>query len=146
MATRSSLEGVADLTRKLNQLSSLEEGRALRACVRAGMHPVLKRAEAHIPVGSEAHRLAAAYHKQLVAPGFSKQSLRLETAINGAKNIADAVVGVLKEAFYIVSFVDRGTRYQRRQPWLARSLAEGREDGEVALRDSLRKSVLRAAR
>lgn len=145
MATRPTLDGVAALTRQLIALGKLDDGKALKAAVKAGMQPVYKRARATIPVGSIPHRLAAAYGKQLVNSGFAQQSLRTISTINAQKNIASCVLGVRKAAFYILNFVELGTRYQRAQPWIRRALFDGRSDGEEALRASLQKAVLKAA-
>lgn len=143
--TRSTLEGVAQLTRQLIALGKLDDGKALRSAIRAGMSPALKRAKAYIPVGVAPHRLAPAYGKLLVNLGYAKQSLRLITTINDQKNIASAIMGVRKSAFYAVNFVERGTRYQPAQHWLTRSFGDSRGDGEEAIRKNLQKAVLKAA-
>jgi HK97 gp10 family phage protein len=145
MATRPTLEGVAQLTRQLISLGKLDDGKALKAAVKAGIQPAYKRAKATIPVGSVPHRLAAAYGKQLVNSGFAQQSLRTITTINAEKNIASALLGVRKNAFYILNFVELGTRYQRAQPFLRPAFFNSRDDMELALRASLQKAVLKAA-
>jgi HK97 gp10 family phage protein len=144
MAARSNLEGVAELTRQLIALGKLENGAALKLAVRAGMKPVLAAAKANIPVGTEPHRLAAAYGKLLVAPGFAQSQLAIGVSINAAKNIASATVGDRSRAFYS-KFAELGTRYRQATPWLRRALTDNREAAENALRDALRRAVLRAA-
>lgn len=145
-ATRSSLEGVAQLTRQLIALGKLDDGKVLRGAVAAGMAPAKKRFLATMAVGTEPHRLSATYGKLLVAPGYAHQHVKLITTINGQKNIASAVLGVTKEAFYIVNFVELGTRYQAAQPQLRRALSESRSDGEEALRDYFGRAVEKAAK
>ena len=140
--TRSTLEGVAALTAQLNALSSLEEGRALRGAVRAGMKPALERAQTLAPVGSQPHRLK---NGLLVAPGYARSTLRIVTTINGAKNIASAILSTRKLAFYEALFVEMGTRKMPAQPWLRRSLLESRPRCEEAFRDSIARAVARAA-
>jgi HK97 gp10 family phage protein len=143
MATRSSLVGVAELTKQLNQLASLEEGRALKRAVKAGIKPALVRAQELIPVGRVPHRT---YKGLLVAPGFAKASLRTISTINGAKNIASGILGVRQQAFYILKFVELGTRFMEAQPWIRRALLESRSDCEEAFRASIAASVEKAAK
>lgn len=144
MATRSTLEGVAELTKQLIALGKLDDGKALRGAIKAGMQPAYKRAQAYIPVGSIPHRLAPAYGRLLVNSGFAKSALRTITTINAQKNIASAVMGVRKAAFYILNFVELGTRYQSPQPWIRRALNDGRSEGEEAIRAYLQKAVMKA--
>jgi HK97 gp10 family phage protein len=143
MATRSSLEGVAALTKQLNQLSSLEEGRALRRAVKAGIKPALKRAQELIAVGTEPHRLT---NGLLVAPGYAKAALRTISTINSAKNIASGILGVRKLAFYALQFLEMGTRFMAAQPWIRRALLESRSDCEEAFRASIAASIEKATK
>lgn len=143
MATRSTLEGVAELTRQLNELSVLEEGRALRRAVRAGMKPALIRAQSIAPVGTEPHRLR---NGLLVAPGYAKSTLRIVTSLNAAKNIASAIMSTGKLAFYEAVFKELGTWKMAATPWLRRSLLESRNDCEEAFRASIAASVEKAAK
>jgi HK97 gp10 family phage protein len=139
---RSTLEGVAALTKQLNELSSLEEGRALRNAVRAGMKPALAQARITAPVGSEPHRLK---NGLLVAPGYARGTVRVITTINAAKNIASAIMSTRALAFYEAVFVELGTHKMPAQPWLRRSLLETRAAGEAAFKDSIARAVARAA-
>jgi len=140
---RSSLEGVAALTRQLNALSSLEEGRALKRAVKAGIKPALKRAQDTVPIGTVPFRT---YRGLLVAPGFAKQSLRTISTINAAKNVASGILGVRKEGYYILQFVEFGTRKMPAHPFFRRALFDSRSDCEEAFRDSIARSVVRAAK
>jgi HK97 gp10 family phage protein len=141
--SRSTLEGVAQLTRQLEALGKLEDGKPLRAAVKAGINEALKRAQSYIPVGTRPHRLA---NGLLVAPGFAKSQLRTVATLNKEKNVASGVLGVRKAAFYILQFVELGTRFQHPQPWIRRALNDAREDAEAALRAVLAKAVDKAAR
>jgi len=141
--SRYTLEGVAELTAQLQSLGKLGDGKALRSAVRNGIKPAFERAVQLIPRGTEAHRT---YRGLLVAPGFAETQVRRATTLNGDKNIASAVLGVTKEAFYAVNFVDIGTRYQQAQPWLRRALSETRDQCEEKLRASLSASVDRAVK
>jgi HK97 gp10 family phage protein len=143
MAASWTLEGVAALTRQLQTLGKLDDGKALKRAVKAGITPALKIAQAIIPIGTEPHRT---YQGLLVAPGFAKTQLRTISTINSAKNIASGILGVRKAAYYILQYVELGTRFQRAQPWIRRALLEGRDEGEQALRASLAADVEKAAK
>lgn len=141
--TRHTLEGVADLTKQLEALGKLGDGKALRSAVRNGIKPAFDRAQQLIPVGTEPHRT---YRGLLVAPGFAETQIRRATTLNAEKNIASAVLTTTKEGYYAVNFVEVGTRYQQAQPWLRRGFSETRDQCEEKLRASLQKSVLRAVK
>jgi len=139
--TRSSLEGVAALTKQLISLQKLDDGKALKSAVKAGINEALKKAQEYVPVGIVPHRT---YQGLLVAPGFAKTQLRTISTINAAKNIANGILGVRKAGFYILQYVEMGTRFQRPQPFIRRALMDAREDAESKLRASLQKSVDKA--
>ena len=143
MAASATLEGVAALTKRLEALGKLEDGKALRASVRAGINQAYKRAKEIIPVGTVPHRT---YTGLLVNSGFAKSQLRSITTINADKTVASGILGVRKQAFYILQYVELGTRKQKAQPWIRRALLESRDDAETALRASLEKAVLKAAK
>lgn len=139
----SGLIGVAELTKQLDALGKLEDGKALRAAAKAGMMPTYKAAQQNIPVGTVAHRT---YKGRLVAPGFAKRSLRLVTYLSPDKQKATAVVGVTGEAFYAISFVEIGTSKMAAQPWLRPSFYYTREEQESAVAGSLKRTIEKIAR
>jgi HK97 gp10 family phage protein len=143
MATRSSLEGVAALTKQLIALQKLDDGKVLKSAVKAGINEALKKAQEYVPVGTVPHRT---YQGLLVAPGFAKSQLRTIATINAAKNVASGLLGVRKAAYYILQYVEFGTRFQRAQPFIRRALMDAREDAEAKLRGVLQKAVDKAAR
>jgi HK97 gp10 family phage protein len=147
------ISGLAELTRQINALASLEEGKALKRCVKSGINEVLKIARVNIPVAKAAHRLKSnkklrnvGARGQVVAPGFARKSLRTISTINADKNIASGILGVRKAAYYAVQFLEFGTRKMPAQPWLRRSLLEARDAAEAALKRSLQVSIDKAAK
>lgn len=148
MAGTSALEGVGDLTRQLNALQRLDDGKVLRSAVRAGINVAYQEMLKRIPVGTKPHRLKKSFSgaAELVAPGFAKSQLKSITTINSQKNIASGITSVKKKAFYAIQFVDRGTRYQRPQKWFVPSFTDKRLQEEDAIRDVLLTAVLRAAK
>jgi HK97 gp10 family phage protein len=154
------LSGIAELTKQLDALTSLEDGKALKRCVKAGINEALKRAREIIPQEGinghqgRAHRLkvSKALHEKyggigaLVTPGFAKRSLRTISTINESKDVASGVLGVRKAAYYAVQFLEFGTHKMKAQPWLRRALLEARDDAERKLKKSLEVSVAKAAK
>jgi HK97 gp10 family phage protein len=143
VAASSTLEGVAALTRQLQALGKLEDGKALRSAVKAGIAPALKYARTIVPVGTKPFRT---YQGLLVNAGFLKTQLRTISTINSAKNIASGILGVRKAGYYGVKFVEFGTRKMSAQPWIRRALLEARAQCEEAFRASIAKSVDKAAK
>lgn len=139
--TRRGLEGVAELSKQLDSLGRLDDGKALRAAVRAGMKPAFKAAQQSIPVGTVAHRT---YKGQLVAPGFAKRSLVIVTTLSKDGQKASAILGVKAEAFYAIQFIEMGTSKMAAQPWLRPSFYGTRSEQESALAAALEKAVLKA--
>lgn len=143
MAASSTLEGVAALTRQLQALGKLEDGKALKSAVKAGIAPALKRAREIVPVGTKPFRT---YQGLLVNAGFLKTQLRTISTINSEHNIASGILGVSKAGYYGVKFLEMGTRKMRAQPWIRRALLESRDECEEAFKASLEKAVLKAAK
>lgn len=136
------LEGVAGLMMQLEELGKLEDGKALRAAVRAGIKPATNRAKAMIPQGIDAHRT---YKGRLVSPGFAKRSIRAVTSVSKDKQKASAALGVRSEAFYAVQFVELGTSKMAARPWLRPAFSSTVQQQQEAMAESLRKSILKAA-
>jgi len=141
--TRKGLEGVGQLTKQLEALGKLEDGKAVRAAVKAGMTPAYKAAQQNIPVGTVAHRT---FKGRLVAPGFAKRSLRLVTTLSPDKQKATAIIGVRGEAFYAIQFVEMGTSKMAAQPWLRPAFFNTREEQESAVAESLKRTIEKLAR
>lgn len=139
----SALVGVASLTKQLEALGKLEDGKALRDSARAGLKPTFTRAQATIPVGTVEHRT---YKGRLVAPGFGKRSLRLLVSMSKDKTKATAILGVRAEAFYEVVFVELGTSKMAAQPWFRSAFYSTRPQQEEGIAKSLQKSIDKAAK
>jgi HK97 gp10 family phage protein len=139
--TRKGLEGVGELSKQLDALGKLDDGKAIRAAVRAGMKPAFKAAQQNIPVGTVAHRT---YKGRLVGPGFAKRSLVIVTTLSKDGQKASAILGVKAEAFYAIQFVEMGTSQMAAQPWLRPAFYSTREEQESALALALQKAVLKA--
>lgn len=138
----SELKGVAELTKKLRELGHLDDGKALRAGVRAAGRVVVNKAKALIPEGIDAHKT---YKGRLVAPGFARRSIRSITVVSKDKQQATAVTGVRAEAFYASQFVELGTAKMAKRPWLRPAFHGSKPEQEKALADKLRAYILKVA-
>ncbi|HEY3658266.1 MAG TPA: HK97-gp10 family putative phage morphogenesis protein [Steroidobacteraceae bacterium] len=131
---RSTLEGVAVLTKQLKALEQLEQGQVLKRGVKAGINVALKYARQNIPVGTVDHKT---YTGRAVSAGFARSQLRTGASINKTKDIADGILTTTKEGYYALNFVELGTRYQRAQPWIRKSLLQARDEAELALANTI---------
>lgn len=139
----SKMEGVAELTRKLNELGVQTAGKELRGTARAAMKIVHQKALATIPVGSVPHKT---YKGRRVFGGFAKRSLRLLSFINKKTGSAEAIVGPSSEAFYATSFVELGTSKMAARPWLRPAFESSENEIVKEIADQLRKRLARIAR
>lgn len=153
MAAYKPLEGVAALTRQLKALGSLDDGKALKRCVNAGIRQALPAAIASCPVGHDLHRLAIKKRLKVqgikgntVGPGFAKANVRTLSTLDKSKTFADGKLGVRKAAFYVLQYVELGTRFQRAQPWLRNAFTSARDQMEAAIKTSLADDVEKAAK
>lgn len=102
------VKGLKELSSKLNALERTVAGKTLRSAAMLATTPAMKRMKATAPRGKKLHRT---YKGNLVAPGFLSRSIkRKSTYRNGRAKVS---VGVKKEAFYGVLFVDPGTKPHR---------------------------------
>lgn len=112
------MKGADKLAAQFRALREGVRGPVLRAAVKAGMKPALERATVNAAQLSQHHELHRTYKGRLVAPGFTSRSLRVITTISGDKLAAEAKLGVRKEAFYAVQFIERGWSRGAAHPWL----------------------------
>lgn len=137
------LEGVAELDRLLGLLPKAIQAKVLRKAVRAGIRPAEKRAKATVPVGTQAHRLRKG---RIVSPGFAKRSIRVVTKADRTGQRVSAALGVRRDAFYAVQFVERGTSRHPARPWLRKAFDETLQAQQRELAGKLRDEILKFAR
>ncbi len=120
----SALEGVSDLTAQLVDLGAKIAAKELRGTVGSVMEIAEHRARSLIPQGDEPH---FTYKGRLVSGGYAISTLHVETSFNKRTGSAVALLGVGREAFYAVQFVELGTSDMPARPWL-RPAFEGSAD------------------
>lgn len=132
------LEGLAPLARRLAEYGKKLDIQVLRASVRAGIKPAVAAARQLIPVGTVPHKT---YKGRLVQPGFARDNITVTTKARSDGQAVSAAMGVHKEAFYAVQFVDKGTKKMRARHWLVPSFENNLDAIERALADKLRDRV-----
>lgn len=137
------LEGVAELEKKLENLKLKQQTAVLRAAVRAAMTPARDRAVELIPVGVDAHRT---FKGRLVAPGFAKRSIRMVTKVEQGGAVVSAALGVRREAFYAVNFVELGTAKMPAHPWLRPALKTTQDQALAIFADKLKERIDKVTR
>ena len=102
------LEGLDTLSKKLSNLGKAA-GKTLRSATMKATTPVQREMRNKIPIGTEAHRT---YKGRLVPPGFARRSLRRSSRFRNG--FASVRLGVRREAFYAINFVDQGIYVTKR--------------------------------
>lgn len=144
MQVNGRLEGFDALAFKLRGLTDRKQiGKTLKQGVRSGMAEPLKRTRALIPTGIDAH---FTYLKRLVAPGFARRGIRVISKVIGGGTAAYALLGVRKEAYYAVQYVELGTAKMAAQPWLRPAFAQSKHPMIRALGRDINNWILDVAR
>lgn len=137
------LEGVADLTKKLQEIGNAQENlKVLRAAVGSAMRKVQKVARAQAPIGTIEHKT---YKGRLVAPGFASRSLRVVTSSSKEYGTATARLGVRAEAFYALQFIELGTSKIPRTPWLVPAFEASEDTALQEIGNQMRKRIEKIA-
>ena len=110
------VQGLRELQAKLKDMESKTSQKVLRSALMTSATPTVRKLRAVAPVGTRDHRT---YRGRLVAPGFLRRSVGKESKlVRGKKStIAVVFIGVKKEAYYGVQFMDRGTKFIKAHPW-----------------------------
>lgn len=146
------ITGLAVLSKKLSQLTTLQEGKILKSSSKFAMAAALKRARVNIPVGGKVGRSGRVtvshltYDGKRVQAGFAKSQLRTAAFVNKEGTIGGALLTTTKQAFYAINFVELGTRYQLPQPWIRKSLLEARSDVEDRLASKIAEGINKIAK
>lgn len=144
----SELLGVAELSRKLTRLGTpREQGKALKDSVAKPMQKVARLARANLarlsPGKAPFHRT---YLGRIVSAGFASRNVIVRTSLNRSKTAAFSKLGVRKEAFYAINFLELGTATIGRQPWLVPAFESQKSAALSNLTAQLRQSVLKLAK
>lgn len=141
--TDSTIKGLKELEDKLVALGGAVGAKVLRSASLLALTPVVREAKLRIPVGDDAHRT---YKGNLVSPGFAKRSVKKASWSNRVTGKAKASVGVKREAFYAVSFVELGTSKMDAQEWLLPAFLAQRKVVEQRFAKTLKRKIEQAVK
>ena len=136
MASEVKIEGLRDLSNKLVQLDKKLASKILRQAALNATTPLMREAKARVPRGDVAHRT---YKGNLVSPGFASRSIKRASSVRGG--VASVRIGVRREAFYAVQFVELGTDKASAQEWLVPAYESQRTNIEKRFADQMRKKI-----
>lgn len=134
----SALEGAAELTAKLFELGAEMAPGQLKGVAKDALTIAEHKARANLPQGEEPHKT---YRGRLVSGGYAVSTLHIETRVDKRTGSAVATLGVGREAFYAVAFVELGTAHTPAQPWLRPAFEGSNEEMQGAIVVSLRTRI-----
>lgn len=143
------LQGVAELTAKLNELGAEFSGKHMRGAARDAMKIAYDQARAGIPTWSppaNSRGYHLTYKGNAAWPGYAFRNLKLIGSIDKKNGVIRAIIGVSKEAYYAVQFVEFGTSRQPANSWLRNALESTKSSVLHSLASNIRKRVERIAR
>ena len=101
------VDGLKALNDKLASLKRETSVKALRSAAMAATLSTVKEMAAAAPKGTTTHRT---YKGRLVAPGFLSRSVKRKSWVDKKTGAVRVAIGVKREAFYGVTFLDKGTK------------------------------------
>jgi HK97 gp10 family phage protein len=118
------IEGIEELSAKLEALTSKEKVSVLRKAGKDAVEPVLSEARARIPQSklNQYENGRKNYKGVTIYAGHASRSVAAKVWVSRTGSVMAASIGVLKSAFYAVNFVELGTSKQAAQPWLRPAL------------------------
>jgi len=138
------VEGLAEVNRKLAELQRKTGRKVLRSALVNATTPAVRQMKMAVPVGTVAHRT---YEGRLVSPGFLKRSIRRVSS--KTKTGASVRIGVRREAFYGVEFIESGKDLRHRaaaHPWFKVSFEAKAPEMTRRFASQLRSKIEEAAR
>ena len=137
------IEGLNELSKQLSTLGPKVGSKFLRSALMSSALPVVKAAKADVPTGKKPHKT----HKgRLVAPGFAARNIAKRSALSRDKRTAYVSIGVKREAHYAISFLELGTKYIAKRPWLVKALERNKGAVISRFKAILRKKIEQEAK
>ena len=118
------IDGIGEAVKKLEKLAAGTQWRALSQSTAAAARVVARKAKSNAPVGSVAHR---GYTGALIAPGYSKSTVKAVRFRRKYNSVALVGVGPNKLGYYTAQFVEGGHKDRAggsvpAKPWLKPAL------------------------
>ena len=137
------VEGLEKLSKQLTTLGPKMGSKFLRSALMSAALPVVKSAKASVPVGNESHKT----HKgRIVAPGFAARNVAKKSTLSRDKRTAYVSIGVKREAFYAISFLELGTKHIAKRPWLTKALQKEQFNVIRRFKATLKKKIEQEAK
>ena len=141
------IEGFKELSRKLSKMGEAAGGKALRSAAMSASLPALKAAMAKAPVSDRFQLEARKTYKGYVRfPGFTKRSVVRKATLSQDKRTANVRIGVKREAFYAINFIEFGTAKIKKRPWLEPAFKQSVPAMNERLRVRLKQLIDKAAK
>lgn len=152
-----SISGYRELSAQLQAMGAAVGGQALKSAAHASMKPAVEAAqaaapEANPPYGPYATRTTPldpypkkTYKGRLVAPGFARRSVAIRTSLARTRDFVKVALGVRREAFYAVQFIELGTSKIPKRPWLEPAFRGAVQAVNTRLQERLKALIDRAA-
>ena len=144
----SELIGVRELSVKLDKLSSKMRGSTLRKAANKAVKPVLAKARSNLASVIK-HKPPLKLHKtykgRLVAPGFAERNIAAQVSISRDRRAVFARIGVKREAFHAINFLELNTSRRTGTPWLRPAFESTQSNQLTAFADEFRRQILSVA-
>ena len=144
----SELLGVKELSAKLDKLTEKVRGTTLRKAANAAVKPVIAAAKSNLASvvnQNPPQRLHKTFKGRLVAPGFSQRNVAANVSLSRDRRAVFARIGVKREAFYAVNFIELRARGRVGTPWLQPALEDTQSQTLAAFASVLKREILKAA-
>lgn len=151
--------GYFELSRQLQRMGRAAGGKALRQALVFAALPARNEAKRAAPVAGPPYTYAykgrvrtfdpypkKTYKGRYVAPGFTSRNVRYRSYLSQEGNTAFVEIGVSKEAFYSLQFLELGTSRIPKRPWLIPALDRSIPQVRERLGRRLKVLIDRAAR
>ncbi|MCP4366337.1 MAG: hypothetical protein GY800_13720 [Planctomycetes bacterium] len=137
----SNVEGLKELGEKLARIERATAIKSMRNACMAATLPVVKEMKAAAPKGNKVHRT---YKGRLVAPGFLSRSVIRKTRVNKQTGAVSVRLGVKREAFYGVNFLDQGTKKIAGREWFVSRFEKNAGKMVATFKERLAKKIKQA--
>jgi HK97 gp10 family phage protein len=144
-----SLIGFAELEKKLADLGDAKaSAKILKAAVRNAMKRVMQEAQENVKRISPGERFKhKSYKGNDLYAGFAARSLKMFVFVTRKSPLtAVAKLGVRKEAYYALQFLELGTAKIKAVPWLTPAFLSQKDNGLRAIGETMRRRINRIAR
>lgn len=139
------VEGASVLKKAFEELADMgsKDWKAtMNSAVRVPMTSVRKKAAGNLAAISPGKaKWHLTYKGRLVGAGFASRNLKLVVKVNPKKGTATAILGVVREAFYVLSFFELGTAYIPRHPWLTPAMESSTDTMIAQVGAAMRKRI-----